>query len=173
MDAGGVCIALVYEETAAGARLCDASATVEGKTVKPAFLASVRSRDANEPDAPRTPSTPSTLNDFSSSSSLSCREVVSAIAEAASAAAAEHAGDGGRADRFPRFFDSETSDPNATVSNVENDAFLRTRVAPRDWSARDEELDTAAEALGDAEEELEALRASRARARNALRERNE
>jgi hypothetical protein len=172
-EGDGVFIALVYEETAAGARLCDASATVEGKTVKPAFLASVRSRDANEPDAPRTPSTPSTLNDFSSSSSLSCREVVSAIAEAASAAAAEHAGDGGRADRFPRFFDSETSDPNATVSNVENDAFLRTRVAPRDWSARDEELDTAAEALGDAEEELEALRASRARARNALRERNE
>ncbi len=169
----GVFIALVYEETAAGARLCDASATVEGKTVKPAFLASVRSRDANEPDAPRTPSTPSTLNDSSSSSSLSCREVVSAIAEAASAAAAEHAGDGGRADRFPRFFDSGTSDPNATVSNVENDAFLRTCVAPRDWSARDEELDTAAEALGDAEEELEALRASRARARNALRERNE
>jgi len=175
MDAGGVSIALVYEETAAGARLCDASATVEGKTVKPAFLASVRvwSRDANEPDAPRTPSTPSTLNALSSSSSLSCREVVSAIAEAASAAAAEHAGDGGRADRFPRFFDSETSDPNATVSDVENDAFLRTRVAPRDWSARDEELDAAAEALGDAEEELDALRASRARARNALRERNE
>ena len=177
MDAGGVCIALVYEETAAGARLCDASATVEGKTVKPAFLASIRSRDANEPDAPRTPSTPSTLDAFSSSSSLSCREVVSAIAEAASAAAAEHAGDGGRADRFPRFFDSETSDPNATVSDVENDAFFgrvgRTRVAPRDWSARDEELDAAAEALGDAEEDLEALRASRARARNALRERNE
>ena len=97
--------------------------------------------------------------------------MVSAIAEASSAAAAEHAGDGGRADRFPRFFDSETSDPNATVS--ETDAFVTPRVAPRDWSARDEELDAAAEALGDAEEELEALRASRARARNALRERNE
>ena len=173
-DERGVFIALVYEETAA--RLCDASATSEGKMVKPAFLASVRarrSRDANEPDAPRTPSTPSTRAFPSSSSSVSCREVVSAIAEASSSAAAEHAGDGGRADRFPRFFDSEPSDPkkNATVS--ETDAFVTPRVAPRDWSARDEELDAAAEALGDAEEELEALRASRARARNALRERDE
>ena len=98
-------------------------------------------------------------------------DVVSVIAEAASAASAEHAGDGGRADRFPRL------EPEAFASSEVFPPLRLGRLlggpAPRDWSARDEELDAAAEALGDAEDELEALRASRARARNALRERDE
>ena len=171
-DAGGVSIALVYDETAAVP-----SVRSEGKTVKPAFLASARrekksareafrrgagsSRDANDLDALRATST----------TSMRASDVVSVIAEAASAASAEHAGDGGRADRFPRL------EPEAFASSEVFPPLRLGRLlggpAPRDWSARDEELDAAAEALGDAEEEIEALIASRARARDALRERNE
>lgn len=109
-----------------------------------------------------------------STTSMRASDVIAAIAEACSAAAEEHAGDGGRADRFPRaetdFFGGSAAFPPPQIERR-----LLGGLAPRDWSARDEELDAAAEALGDAEDELEALRASRVRnaSRNALRERDE
>ena len=119
-------------------------------------------RDANRLDALQTTST----------ASMRASDVIAAIAEACSAAAEEHAGDGGRVDRFPRA-ETEAIGGSAAFPPPEIERRLLGGLAPRDWSARDEELDAAAEALGDAEDELEALRASRARARNALRERDE
>ena len=166
----------VRAESVAGAWRAETLGSAATEEVAPAVEEAAEARDAllaaqddRDPSAfgrrpPRrdTLLSPHRLDALRTTSTTSMRasDVIAAIAEACSAAAEEHAGDGGRADRFPRaetdFFGGSAAFPPPEIERR-----LLGGLAPRDWSARDEELDAAAEALGDAEDELEALRASR------------
>jgi hypothetical protein len=152
------------------------------KTVKPAFVACVQCASAKSKKRiinhdGHVTNTINLQSKASSSPELTTSDVAGYISQAAVESSIELAGDQGRADRFPRvgarvgesgFFLESTN-----VERLARNDCEKNLAAPRDWAARDAELDAAAEALDDAEVALEFLRVKRGKGREVFRERNE
>ena len=197
---GGVSLVLVYDESSAVAlasddslsdspgKLDDKSSQLgkanqpKMKTVKPAFVACVQCASAKSKKRiinhdGHVTNTINLQSKASSSPELTTSDVAGYISQAAVESSIELAGDQGRADRFPRvgarvgesgFFLESTN-----VERLARNDCEKNLAAPRDWAARDAELDAAAEALDDAEVALEFLRVKRGKGREVFRERNE